>query len=61
MINKSDMAGTMESIKEYLSACHGVIETPLAYLIKKTITVQTYGDYPTYATPDDEIITRTLH
>ena len=60
--NKSDMAGTMESIKEYLRACHGVIKAPLAsYVIRKTMTVQTNGDYPTYATPDDKMIARMLH
>ena len=57
-IDKSDMAGTMESIKEYLRACCGVVKAPLAYIIRKTITAQTYGDYPMYATSDDEMITR---
>ena len=33
----------------------------MAYIIRKTITVQTYGDYPMYATPDDEMIARMLH
>ena len=28
-INNSDMTGTMESIKEYLRSCHGVIRAPL--------------------------------
>ena len=51
-INKSDMAGMMETIEEYLRACHGVIKAPLAYFIRKTITAQTNGDYPTYATSD---------
>ena len=60
-INKSDMAGMMAAIEEYLRLHHGVIRAPLAYVIRKTITVQTYGDYPTYATPDDEMITRMLH
>ena len=45
-INKSDMAGTMESIKEYLRSLCGVIKAPLAYVIRKTITVQTMGDLP---------------
>ena len=45
-INKSDMAGMMESIEEYLRSHHGVIKAPLAYVIRKTITVQTNGDYP---------------
>ena len=38
--------------------CH---KAPLAYIIRKTITIQAYGDYPTYATPDDEMIARMLH
>ena len=57
-INTSDVAEAMKSIKEYLRACHGVIQSSLAYIIRKTITVQTMGDYPIYATPDDEIIAR---
>ena len=60
-INKSYVAGTMESIKEYLTVHHGVIKAPLAYVIRKTITIKTNGDYPTYATPDDEMIARMLH
>ena len=32
-----------------------------AIRIRITITVQTYGDYPMYATPDNEMITRMLH
>ena len=60
-INKSDIAGTMESIKEYLRSCHGVIRAPLAYIIRKTTTVQTYDEFPIYATPDDEMIARMLN
>ena len=60
-INKSDTAGTMKSIKEYLRACCGIIKAHLTYLIKRTITVQTMGDYPTYATPDDEMIASMLY
>ena len=33
----------------------------LAYITRETILVQTYGAYPKYATPDDEIIARMLH
>ena len=55
-IIKSDMARMMEAIKEYLRSCHGVIRTPLAYIIRKTIIVETYGDYPKYTTPDDETL-----
>ena len=60
-INKSDMAGMMEAIKEYLRSRHGVTRAPLAYVIRKTITVQIYGDYPMYPFPDDEMIARMLH
>ena len=60
-VDEADMAGTMESIKEYLRSCHGVIRAPLANVMRSTITVQTYGDYPMYATPDSEMIARTLH
>ena len=60
-VNKADMAGTMESIEEYFQSYHGVIRVPLAYIIRKTITVQVYGDYPKYATPDDKMIARMLH
>ena len=59
--NKADMAGTMVFIEKYLRSCHGVVRAPLAYIIRKTITVQTHGDYPKYATPDDEMIARMLH
>ena len=51
----------MESIKEYFRAHHGVVKAPLAYITRKTITVQTMGDYPTYASPDDKMIARILH
>ena len=60
-IDKSDMAGTMEAIKEYLKSCRGVVSAPLAYVIWKTIKVQTYGDYPLHAIPDNEMITMMLH
>ena len=35
--------------------------TRLAYIIRMSITVQTYGEYPMYATTDDEMIARMLH
>ena len=60
-VNKADMAGMMEAIKQYRRSCHGVIRALLAYIIRKTIIVQTYGDYPKYATPDYEMIARMLH
>ena len=40
---------------------HGVVRVPLAYLISNILLIQTYGDYPKYATPDNEIITRMLY
>ena len=60
-INKSDMARMMEATEEYLRSCQGVMRAPLAYIIRKTILVQTYDEYPKYATPDDEMIARMLH
>ena len=32
-VNKSDMAGMMEAIEEYLRLHHGVVRVPLAYVI----------------------------
>ena len=60
-INKSDMAGTMEAIEEYIRSHCGVVKAHLAYIIRKTIIVQSYCDYPKYATPDDKNISRMLH
>ena len=60
-INKSDMAGMMEAIKEYLRSHCIVMRAPLAYIIRKTIQVQTYDEYLMYATPDNKMITRMLH
>ena len=54
-INKTDMAGSMESVKEYIRSCCGVMRAPFAYMDRKTITVQTYGNYPKYA-PNNEMI-----
>ena len=55
------LAGTMEFTEEHLRACCDVIKAPLAYVLRKTITVQTNGDFPTYTTPDDKLIARMLH
>ena len=60
-VNKVDMTGTMESIKDNLRSHCGVVRAPLAYITRKTIIVLTYGDYPAYVTHDDEMITRMLH
>ena len=60
MVNKAEMARMMEAIKEYLRSHHGVIRSPLAYIIRKTIIVQTYTDCQRYATPDNEMIIRML-
>ena len=56
-VTKADMKGMMESIKEYLRSCCGVMRVSLAYMIREAITVQTHGNYPKYATPNDEMIT----
>ena len=55
------MAGMIESIKKHLRSHSGVVRAPLSYITKKTIIVQTHGNYPMYATPDDNIITMKLH
>ena len=60
-INKADMKGTIEAIKEYLRSCHGVERAPLAYIIRKTIIVQSYGDYARHTTPDAKMIAKMLH
>ena len=60
-VNKSDISGMMESIKEYLQSCCEVVRVPLVCIIRKTITVQTYGDYSNYATLNDKIIASMLH
>ena len=38
-----------------------VVTAPLAYVTRKTLIVQTYGDYLMYATHDNEMIARMLH
>ena len=50
-VNKANMTGTIKDIKEYLISHCNVKRAPLIYIIKKTITVQTYGIYPWFATP----------
>ena len=60
-VNKADMEGTMDAIKEYLRLFHGVMRVHLAYVIRKTTIVETCGDYPKYATSDDKMITRMSH
>ena len=60
-VNNADMAGIMESIEEYLRSCCGVIRATLAYVIKKAITILTYGDYPKYVIPDNKMIAMMLH
>ena len=60
-VNKISMAETMKAIKEYLRSCHGVVRAPFAYIVRKTVIVQTYGNYSHLVTPDDEMITRMLH
>ena len=58
MVNKADMSVTIEAIEQYLRSCHGIMRTFLAYNIRKTITVHTYGDYPWYVTLDNQTIAR---
>ena len=60
-VNNADIAGTMEAIEENIRSCHGVIRAPIAYVIRKTILVKTYGDYSKHATPNNEMITKMLH
>ena len=60
-VNTANMAGTIKVIEEYLRSCCGIIILPLAYVMRKTIIVQTYGDYPKYMTPCDEMINGMLH
>ena len=31
-INKSELAGMMEAIEEYLRSCHDIVRVPLAYV-----------------------------
>ena len=60
-VNKADMTQMMEAIEEYFRSCHDVVRAPLAYVIRKTIIFQTYGDYPKCMTPDNKMIVRMLH
>ena len=60
-VSKADMAGSMGSIKQYLRSQHDVMRAPIAYVIRMTIIVQTYGDYPNYTISDDNMIARMLH
>ena len=60
-VNKADRVVTMKAIKEFLRSYHGFVRGPPVYFIRKTITVQVYGDYPKCVTPDDEMIARMLH
>ena len=60
-VNKADMVGTIESIKEYLRSHHSIIRMSLAYIIRKNVTAQTHGYYPKYATSDDKMFPRMLN
>ena len=59
-VNKCEMEGIMESIKVYLRSCCCVIRATLAYIIRKTLLVQIYGNYPKFANADFEMIARML-
>ena len=56
-VNKADMAGTMESIQEYLRSDPGVIRA----IIRTAIYVQIYGNHSMYVTPDNKMIAKMLH
>ena len=44
-----------------LRSHHGVEKPGLVYVVMKTITVQTYGDYTKYGTHHDKLINRILN
>ena len=50
-----------QCIKEYVRSCWGVMRMPLAYIKRMAITVQVYGDVPSYITPNKQMIARMLH
>ena len=45
-VDMADMIGMMEAIEEYLRSHHFVIRAPFECMARKTIIVQTNGDYP---------------
>ena len=51
----------MEAIEEYLRSHQCVIRATLTYIMRMTIIVEIYGDFPSYATSDDEMMARMLH
>ena len=55
------MIWTILTIEGYLRSCNGFVKAPLAYVIRKTVIVWTYGNYAQYVTPYDEMIARVLH
>ena len=57
-VNKADMIGAMEAIKESLRSHHDAMRAPLAYIIRKTKVVQTHDDYPRYVTHNDLLLDR---
>ena len=44
-VDKADMAGTVEAMKEYLRSCCGVKKVLLAYIIRKMVIVKMYYNY----------------
>ena len=54
VLAKANMIGMMEAIEEYLRSCCGFEREILAYITRKTITVQNDCIYPWYATPDNK-------
>ena len=59
--NKTDVERMIEAIKEYFASHCVVIRVLLVYVIRKTIIIQIFSDYPKYATSDDEMIARMIH
>ena len=51
-VNKADMEGTVESLEEYLKTCCGIMIVPLAYIFKKTITIQMMIERMLHLSPD---------
>ena len=47
-VRRVDIAWTMVTMEEYLRSCCSIMRVTLAYIIRKTIIVHTYEDYPKY-------------
>ena len=60
-INKSDMEGIVEAIKECLKSNHDIEKAQLACIVRKMIIPKTNGNYLLYATSNEKMITKMLH